>query len=343
VGDPLLTWDEARVRDAVSGILADAEAALDGCVWPVHTLDDDVTPSEQVSLYLGSAGMLWALRRLGSSLDLEAVAAAALDRYRETAKPDEQASLFAGEPALLLLTRLDDERLRTLIAENERNPHWELLYGSVGSILAARAAGFEGEAGRLADTLLAERDADGLWTQHFVHHGHKAQYLGPAHGFAGNVHVLRGVVPDDELRSWIESVLRTHAVWDGDTVNWPPIVGADTDRTQWCHGAPGIVATLGDLMPSDLLVAGAETTWRHGPLEKGPGLCHGTAGNGYALLKTYEVTGEEIWLLRARSFATAALQQLQQRYSLFTGDIGAALFAQACIDVDPRFPILDVL
>ena len=46
---------------------------------------------------------------------------------------------------------------------------------------------------------------------------------------------------------------------------------------------------------------------------------------------------------RARSFAVAALDQLQGRYSLMTGDIGAALFAQACIDVDPRFPILDVV
>jgi hypothetical protein len=343
VGDTVVTWDEARVRGQIADVVADAERALDGCVWPIHALDDEVLPSEQTSLYLGSAGMLWALRRLGSSLDLDSLAAAALDRYRETANPDEQASLFAGEPALLLLTRSDDERLRALIAENEHNPHWELLYGSVGSILAARAAGLDVEAERLADTLFAERDADGLWTQHFVQHGHQAQYLGPAHGFAGNVHVLRGVVPDHDLRPWIESVLRAHAVWDGDTVNWPPVVGAGTDRTQWCHGAPGIVATVGDLMPSDLLLAGAETTWRHGPLEKGPGLCHGTAGNGYAFLKTYEVTGEEIWLERARSFATTALGQLQQRYSLFTGDIGAALFAQACIDNDPRFPILDVL
>ena len=100
-------------------------------------------------------------------------------------------------------------------------------------------------------------------------------------------------------------MLREHAVWDGDTVNWPPIVGSDADRVQWCHGAPGIVATLGDLMPEDLLLAGAETTWRAGPLEKGPGLCHGTAGNGYALLKTYAVTRDEMWLERARSFATA--------------------------------------
>ena len=36
-------------------------------------------------------------------------------------------------------------------------------------------------------------------------------------------------------------------------------------------------------------------------------------------------------------------QMTQQRYSLMTGDIGAALFAQACIDVDARFPILDVV
>jgi hypothetical protein len=96
-------------------------------------------------------------------------------------------------------------------------------------------------------------------------------------------------------------------------------------------------------MAEDLLIAGAETTWRAGPLEKGPGLCHGTAGNGYAFLKTFAVTEDELWLERARSFAVAAFEQLQHRYSLFTGDIGAALYAQACIDVDQRFPILDVL
>jgi hypothetical protein len=343
VGDAEVTWDEARVRDQIAAVVADAEAALDGCVWPVHELDDDVTEAEQTALYLGSAGMIWALRRLGTSLDLDAVALAALARYLETADPAKQASLFAGEPALLLLTRSDDERLRTLISDNEHNPHWELLYGSTGSILAARAAGFDTEAQRLATTLVAERDDDGLWTQQFIFHNHSARYLGPAHGFAGNVHVLRGFAPDDELRRWIDTVLRAHAVWDAGTVNWPPVVGDEITRTQWCHGAPGIVATLGDLMAEDLLLAGAETTWRNGPLDKGPGLCHGTAGNGYALLKTFAVTGDELWLERARSFAVAALEQLQYRYSLFTGDIGAALYAQACIDADPRFPILDVL
>jgi len=102
-------------------------------------------------------------------------------------------------------------------------------------------------------------------------------------------------------------------------------------------------------MPDDLLLAGAELTWRHGPLEKGPGLCHGTAGNGYALLRVHALTGDDVWLERARSFAMRALDQVEEmrveyghgRYSLMTGDIGVALFVQSCLDTDWRFPILD--
>src|SRR5437588_452003 len=83
--------------------------------------------------------------------------------------------------------------------------------------------------------------------------------------------------------------------------------------------------------------------WRAGPLTKGPGLCHGTAGNGYAFLRTYAVTGDELWLERARRFAVHALEQVERtreesgrgRYTLYTGDVGAALFAESCLDVDP--------
>ena len=343
MGDSVLTWDEPAVRGAIAAVVTAAENALDGCVWPVHPLDE-VSPADQLALYHGAAGMTWALRRLGCSLDLDELSASALARCSETPNVDESASLFFdGETALLLFTRSDDERLRELIAGNETNPSWEVMLGSPGTILAARAAGFDAEASRSAQILVEEweRHDWGLWDHVLM--GREFQMFGPAHGFAGNVHVLRGYVDDAVLRARIERVLRQYVVWDGNAANWPPGPGHPLDRVQWCHGAPGIVATLGDLIPEDLLIGGAETTWRHGPLEKGPGLCHGTAGNGYGLLKTYAVTGDEIWLERARSFALAALDQRQQRYSLMTGDIGAALFAQACIDVDPRFPILDVL
>ena len=68
-------------------------------------------------------------------------------------------------------------------------------------------------------------------------------------------------------------------------------------RTQWCHGAPGIVATLAPFLDEEPAVAG-ELTWR-GAAAEGRGLCHGTAGNGYAFLALLERTGDERWLARA--------------------------------------------
>ena len=77
---------------------------------------------------------------------------------------------------------------------------------------------------------------------------------------------------------------------------------------------------------------GGELTWRAGPLVKGAGLCHGTAGNGLAFLALFARTGDEIWLARARAFAMHALAQMDRRrkehdlpwFGLWTGDLGTA-------------------
>ena len=100
-----------------------------------------------------------------------------------------------------------------------------------------------------------------------------------------------------------------------------------------------------DYLDEELLLAGAELVWRAGPptLEKGPGICHGTAGNGYALLAAFARTRNEEWLARARRFAVHALGQVERgdgRYSLWTGDIGAAIFAADCLEASPRYPFL---
>ena len=166
--------------------------------------------------------------------------------------------------------------------------------------------------------------------------------------------------PTTPLASESAAVLSRHAFREDGLANWPGSPRAQLARPrdgriclQWCTGAPGVVAGAWEYLDEDLLLAGAELIWRagaHGD-EKGHGLCHGTSGNGFALLKAFARTGDERWLERARRFAVHALAQAERiaaangrrRYSLFNGDVGTALFAAACLDADTRFPIIDVM
>ena len=108
-------------------------------------------------------------------------------------------------------------------------------------------------------------------------------------------------------------------------------------------------ASTDDAAFTELLVSAGELIWLAGPLAKGPGLCHGTAGNGLAFLSLYERTGEERWLEHARRFAVHALGQVERvreqygagRHSLWTGDLGVALAAASCLDARAGMPSLD--
>jgi hypothetical protein len=337
-------WDEAWVRDAVGALVDDAVRAYEpATLWPVHP--DDATVYE---LYAGSAGVAWALARLGADFD----ARAAAERAHELV-PDEppdlgaelpaqwRSSLLAGETGAALAAHAcgADRRARLLelIDANLDNEGNELMWGVPGTLLVARMLGAADESER---ALRAARDADGWWTQHL--YGDVFRSLGPVHGLLGNLLAL------DEVDT-ILPTLRELALRDGPHVNWLPGPGDENIRLQWCHGAPGILIHTSAVLDEDLLLGGAQLTWHAGPFErteKGAGICHGTAGNGYALLRTFERTQDELWLERARAFAAHALEQAQSlppRYSLFTGGIGAALFAVDCLDATARFPVLDWL
>jgi lantibiotic modifying enzyme len=202
-----------------------------------------------------------------------------------------------------------------------------------------------------AEGLTARRADDGLWTQQL--YGKAQRLLGPVHGAVGNVHALLQVESEwsESLQRETAKLLAREAIVEDGLANWPataggPLAPPSGIRLQWCHGAPGIVATAAPYLDEELLQAGAELTWRAGAhrAEKGAGLCHGTAGNGFTFLKVFERTGDERWLDRARRLAVHALAQAQAspgRYSLFTGGIGVALFAAACLDGVADFPILD--
>jgi lantibiotic modifying enzyme len=380
--EPLIDepWVPARVEDAIAAIVSDADAAFDAeALWPAHEWDGWEEPLPLKSLYAGAAGVIWALdalRRSGraeSSLDLSAAALRTLELKR--AAPDfaadehyHPASLLSGETGPLLVAfRLTSEPalaedLHLLVRENVVNPTDDISWGAPGTLLAALAmhewtgeARWVETARESAAALRARRGVDGLWRQDDDYRG-----LTTAHGAAGNTLALLRFEPDDALARESAAVLSRHAFREGGLANWPGTPRAQLARPrdgriclQWCTGAPGVLAGAWEYLDEELVLAGAELIWQagaHGD-EKGHGLCHGTSGNGFALLKAFARTGDERWLEHARRFALHALAQAEQiatakgrrRYSLFTGDVGTALFAAACLDLDVRYPIIDVM
>jgi hypothetical protein len=351
-------WDDARAEEAIRTIVADAETAFDGERWLWHPRDGEEEWGFS-DLYIGGAGMLWALGELGST-GWEDAAASFVDHYRARPSPwDEdpvEASYHFGELGIALVAfRVSRDagladRVHELVLAGLDSKANEVMYGTPGAMLAAEAMlAWTGEPrweeawSAAAASVEVARDPDGLWTSHIG--GHAVRYLGPAHGYAGNFRALanRGRVPTP---ADLSPYLLRH---DG-LANWLPDEGSQPDemRVQWCHGAPGMVGTLGDHLDLELAVAGGELTWRAGPLAKGSGLCHGTAGNAYAFLVLHRRTGDGLWLDRARAFASHAIGRVEReraevgrgRYSLFTGDIGVALFVRHLLDGEDRFPTL---
>jgi lantibiotic modifying enzyme len=379
-------WDAVRVRAAIQAIVADADAALRGpkLQWPADEWDSWHSTRPMKNLYVGTAGVVWALdelRRRGlaeTQLDLADVARRALELFR--ARPDfmkgtklpdpPEAALLTGEAGILLtLWRVAPDAeaaddLHAHVRANGDNEADEVMWGSPGTMIAAqRMLEWTGEERwreawqESADALLARRNENGLWTQRL--YGRAFEGLGPPHGLVGNVLALRPLL-DGARREALEretnGVLARTAVTDDGLANWaysdrPTLPSPDGQiRVQWCAGGPGVVVSAAEYLDEELLLAGAELPWQAGPptLEKGPGICHGTAGNGYAFLKTFARTGDEQWLDRARRFAMHALEQVERlessrgrgRYSLWTGDVGVALYAADCLEGRSAYPVL---
>ena len=59
-------WDADRARDGIRGIVTDTDAALRGpkLLWRAHDWDNWQATSPMKNLYVGSAGVLWALDQL---------------------------------------------------------------------------------------------------------------------------------------------------------------------------------------------------------------------------------------------------------------------------------------
>lgn len=369
-------WHEDTVRAWITAFAAEACAryARDGA-WPQHPRDredgDATTPF--TPLYHGEAGMLWALdalaRRGFAAASPAAITPDLVARNLaevEAARWGDESLLLGQSGVLLLAWRRDPtpraaEAVAASVERNAAHPANEMLWGVPGTLHAAAALHEATGDTRVAAiwragarSVLASLHFDPelschVWTQDLYHR--RTRYLGAGHGFAGNAAALlraQHLLEADErgrLReALVDTMLRTAVRADG-RANWPALPGDDDSRwlVQWCHGAPGVIlslAALDDARLDDVLVEAGELVFDAGPLEKGPGWCHGTAGNGFALLELHRRTGEPRWRERARRFAMHAIAQSDaaaahhgaRRYSLWTGDAGVALFAAACLD-----------
>lgn len=333
-----------------------------GVIWAL-----DVLPSESVNPDFGDALARLPERVLADSLHLNGrpihAFHAGLLGVSMTAAKLSPGAVTDASIAEAMLRNIDD-------------PSEGLNWGAAGSLLGALFllertgdAAWRGIATRLIKAIWTrwrwcESARCHLWRQDL--YGEQAHQLGALHGFAGNAFVLwkgRDLLDADrraELLRRVRQTMAATALRDGALVNWPFEAGGSTHpgsaalRVQHCMGAPGFVNALSGLPPDpevDALLCGAgELIWRAGPPRKLPSLCHGAPGAGYAFLKLHARTTDAVWLDRARRFAMHALAQNERavathglrKFSLWTGDLGLALYLQACIDVSPAMPTLDV-
>jgi hypothetical protein len=381
-------FSDRRVGEVIDGILGRAQRDLDAADgrWPLDEPDADPEDEHPAScLYHGAAGIAWALAELDPGLaDRELVEALATRILAEPDTPDWAAGgVWFGVSGVLAVAERHwpdpsrRDRLAGLARSSLDSPALEVLFGHPGHMaLAAQLHARTGEerwaafwsvgATRLLDEWHYDEELDAwLWTQKFGER--ESRSVGAAHGLVGNLHVLLsgGSLLRADQRAQVEeravSTLTRLAVVEDGLANWPPSAGGslianDRIRVQWCHGAAGVLTSLWDCAPDDdewseLLLAAGRLVLTAGPFRDQPGLCHGTAGNAYALLALWRRTGDERWLERARDFAMHAAAQVENRaaqlghgwHSLFTGDEGVALCLSSCLTGDERLPVIDRL
>ncbi|MEP7124887.1 MAG: LanC-like protein [Byssovorax sp.] len=357
-------------------------------IHPLDLEDDDAPGQVETPLYHGAAGVIWALQYLEAvgTVALSRSYVARLDHlllrnraWLAGSAERERAAFLMGDTAIQMMafgeapTAERERALDALIASNLDHPARELMWGSPGTLLAASflhektgnprwAELFRATAEKLWTELeWSPRHRCWYWTQELS--GRRSTYLDAIHGFVATASALirgRHLLDAQRWRAWeghiVTTVLRTVDRL-GPQANWRPQLDNPNEARkrllQLCHGAPGFVVCLAGMPGTaldEVLLAGGETIWSAGPLRKGSNLCHGTGGNGYALLKLYQRTGDALWLGRARSFAAHGIEQTeeaarlhgQSRYSLWTGDLGFAVFLHDCLRAEAQFPTLDV-
>lgn len=140
---------------------------------------------------------------------------------------------------------------------------------------------------------------------------HGREYLGAAHGISAILFSLLSVPMNErelmDVKATIDGILELQ----DSSGNFPSKFNkSESHLVHWCHGAPGIFYLMakahkvfGDKKYLDSCLKCGDLVWQRGLLRKGPGICHGIAGNGYVHLMLFRLTGDSKHLYRAMKFA----------------------------------------
>lgn len=196
---------------------------------------------------------------------------------------------------------------------------------------------------------------------------HDTEYLGAAHGLSGILQVMlmqpAWMAADKAAERDVWSAVDWLAALQDADGNFPTAIDSaqrgDRKLVHWCHGAPGVIHMLlqaNRLRPHNAAYLNgarraADACWQRGLLRKGPGICHGVAGNGLASLVMYRETDEMRYLHRAVKFAEfledaqflTGARQPDRPHSLYEGIAGTVCFL--CDLLEPArasFPFMAV-
>ncbi|KAH7646153.1 Glutathione S-transferase lancl1 [Dermatophagoides farinae] len=196
-----------------------------------------------------------------------------------------------------------------------------------------------------------------------IYYWHEKAYVGAAHGYAGILYILleaRNYLDDEkELNTLIKPTIDfVLGLQFPDTGNYRSSLNNTEDRlVHWCHGSPGVIHLLSlayQVFEKEIYlnaaIKAADDIWHRGLLKKGCGLCHGTAGNGYAFIRLFQLTNDQKYLYRAVKFAEWCFEPHQHRiriadrpYSLFEGLAGTIYFLADIIHPkQARFPAFQI-
>nr|XP_026491888.1 lanC-like protein 3 [Vanessa tameamea] len=199
-----------------------------------------------------------------------------------------------------------------------------------------------------------------------MYHYYNTEYLGAAHGISFILQILLSVPGyldfNTSAAQDVKETVHFMCSLQTDGGNWPccmeEIGLSDHKLIHWCHGAPGTIYLMAkaylvfkDQKFLNACVKAGDAVWQKGLLRKGPGICHGVAGNGYVFLLLYRLTGEDKYLHRAIRFVDFMNTDEFMRdarlpdnpESLYEGTAGTACFlADVLVPEMAEFPFQDV-